>query len=75
MAMDTASRRASAINLSCPWRGIWPIPDGSIGQGDRLQTAFMYAGIPGDEVPDASSSVSAVSGIRPLLSACSGLRR
>lgn len=73
MAMDTASKRSSAMNLRCPWRGLWPMPDGTIGQGDRSHTSFMYSGIPGDEVPESTTTVSAVSGIRPLMSAFCGL--
>lgn len=45
MAMDTASKRSSAINLNSPWRGLWPIPDGAISQGDRQAASFLYAGI------------------------------
>lgn len=43
--MDTANKRASAVNVRCPWRGILPFPDSSIDQGDRQTVAFMYAGI------------------------------
>ncbi len=43
--MDTAAKRASAVNISSPWRGILPFPDGVIGQGDRQTVAFMYSGI------------------------------
>jgi hypothetical protein len=45
MAIDTANKRSSAINISIPWRGMLPLPDGAIDQADRQHTAFMYAGI------------------------------
>lgn len=45
MAIDTANKRASAINVSSPWRSSLPFPDGVIAQLDRQHTAFMYAGI------------------------------
>lgn len=47
--MDTASKRSSAMNIGCPWRGLWPLPDGTVGQLDRQHTAFMYAGITAGE--------------------------
>lgn len=43
--MDTATKRASAINISSPWRGILPLPDGSIDAIDRQVVSFMYGGI------------------------------
>ena len=43
--MDTANKRMSAINVASPWRGLLPIPDGAIAQGDRQHVALMYAGI------------------------------
>lgn len=45
MAVDTALKRASVINVSSPWRGILPLPDGVMGQGDRQVVALMYSGI------------------------------
>jgi hypothetical protein len=45
MAIDTAAKRASAINPGSPWRAHVPFPDGAIGQGDRQATAFWYSGI------------------------------
>lgn len=45
MAIDSASKRASAMNISCPWRSSLPLPDGTIDQGDRQHAAFMYSGI------------------------------
>jgi hypothetical protein len=45
MAIDTAAKRASAINPGSPWRAHVPFPDGAIGQGDRQAVAFWYSGI------------------------------
>lgn len=45
MAIDTANKRASAIHVSMPWRGMLPLPDGSLNQADRQQTDLMYRGI------------------------------
>lgn len=45
MAIDTAAKRSSAINIASPWRSQIPFPDGAIGQGDRQAVAFFYSGI------------------------------
>lgn len=45
MAVDTANKRSSAINVSSPWRSRLPFPDGTIDQGDRQHVAYMYSGI------------------------------
>ena len=46
MALDTRDKRASAIHVGMPWRGLLPLPDGAaLDQGDRQQVAFMYRGI------------------------------
>ena len=43
--LDTQAKRASAVMISLPFRGILPAPDGSIGSADRQHLAFLYAGI------------------------------
>ena len=43
--MNTRNNRSSAINVSQPWRGMLPNPDGTVGQADRQHVAYMYAGI------------------------------
>ena len=43
MAIDTALKRASAINVGSPWRGILPFPDGVIGAVDRPVVSFLYS--------------------------------
>lgn len=45
MALDTRDKRASAINVASPWRGLLPVPDGSLNQADRQHVAFLYRGI------------------------------
>jgi len=45
MAVDTRNKRAGAILVGIPWRGMLPLPDGAIDQADRQQTAFFYPGI------------------------------
>lgn len=45
MPIDTRDKRASAVHVSLPWRGMLPAPDGAINQGDRQHAAFMYRGI------------------------------
>jgi hypothetical protein len=44
MALDTANRRYSAVNVGSPWRGILPFPDGDVGYNDRKHVAFLYSG-------------------------------
>ena len=44
--LDTAAKRLSGINVSCPWRGFFPLPDGAItSAGDRQTAAYFYSGI------------------------------
>lgn len=45
MALDTRNKRSSAINVSIPWRGQLPDPNGSINQADRQQVGLHYSGI------------------------------
>lgn len=45
MALDTVSKRYSAINMFCPWRGIYPLPDGTLGPGDRQHLMFMCTAV------------------------------
>lgn len=42
--MDTRNKRSSAILVGMPWRCELPEPDGTVGEGDRAQVAFYYAG-------------------------------
>ena len=45
MPIDSRDKRASAISVTLPWRGMLPVPDGTLVQGDRQQVALMYRGI------------------------------
>lgn len=45
MAVDSVSKRGSAMNVGCPWRPVLPRPDGVIGYRDKQQTAYLYSGI------------------------------
>jgi hypothetical protein len=42
MALDTRNRRAAAIGVSLPWRGLLPVPDGAIDTSDRWQASYMF---------------------------------
>ncbi len=60
MAIDTAAKRYSALNPGNPWRGVFPLPDGTIGAQDRANIVWLYngisfAGAPSDTTPDAFS--------------------
>lgn len=43
--MDTPSKRLSTLDWDQVWNSGLPIPDGSIGQGDRFQGTWTYSGI------------------------------
>lgn len=45
MPVDTRNKRSSAIQTMIPWRGMLPVPDGTVGQADRQHVAYIYAGI------------------------------
>lgn len=45
MAVDTAAKRSSAINVGSPWRARLPFPDGTISGADRQVVVFLYSGI------------------------------
>lgn len=49
MALDTATKRATAVNVGSPWRSILPFPDGTIDAGDRAGAAFFYSGLAAGE--------------------------
>jgi hypothetical protein len=45
MALDTQNKRLSVIHLGSPWRGMLPLPDGSLAsQADRQHIMFLYRG-------------------------------
>lgn len=45
MAIDTRDKRSSAVNITLPWRGLYPAPDGALDQADRQHVALLYRGI------------------------------
>ena len=45
MAIDTRNKRASAIGVSLPWRGLFPLPDAVISVDDRVLLGGYYSGI------------------------------
>src|SRR3990170_313673 len=45
MNLDTREKRASGVHVGLAWRGLLPLPDGTLDQADRQQTAAFYAGI------------------------------
>lgn len=45
MALDTASKRFSAIHHGIPWRGLGYFPTGTIDASERLGLLWLYSGI------------------------------
>lgn len=45
MPIDTRNKRASAVHVGVPHRGLLPLPDGTVAAADWVQTARFYAGI------------------------------
>lgn len=43
--LDTRNKRGSAIGFDQMRPGIYPNPDGTLGQADRQQIAYKYPGI------------------------------
>lgn len=42
MALDTQDKRAAAIHVGLPWRGLLPQPDaGALDAGDRQQVCYL----------------------------------
>lgn len=58
MALDTALKRASAVNVGCPWRGILPFPDGSVDQPDRQVVPVLYSGIEAVEPSEETANIA-----------------
>lgn len=64
MAIDTALKRLSAINVGSPWRSLLPLPDGTVGQPDRQVVPFMYSGIAAGAAVTPVIVVSTPGGVR-----------
>lgn len=45
MAIDTAAKRYSALNVLSPWRGLNYFPTGVVGQAERQAVLRLYSGI------------------------------
>jgi hypothetical protein len=45
MAIDTAEKRFSIVDLSSPWRVQTVVPSGTVDESERAHFIFMYAGI------------------------------
>lgn len=45
MAIDTATRRSSALLVGLPFRVSLAPPDGADSDGDRAQAAYLYHGL------------------------------
>jgi hypothetical protein len=41
MALDTAVKRNSALNITIPWRSL-PLPTGTVSSGERLGLLYLY---------------------------------
>ena len=60
--LDTPLKRLSGINPSCPWRGLFPLPDGTISKADRQTTAYFYSGIAASAPPTTAAITGTVIG-------------
>ena len=65
MALDSRENRASAVHVGLPWRGLYPIGDGTISQADRQQTAAFYAGVLAGGPPPAPTVEAYTQAIPP----------
>jgi len=45
MAIDSPAKRSSALDHEEVWQWGAPLPDGTIGQGDRQHSIWSYSGI------------------------------
>lgn len=45
MAVDTAAKRYSALNVLSPWRGLNYFPTGAVPQAERQAVIYLYSGI------------------------------
>lgn len=45
MALDTAAKRFSIMNVTMPWRTHMVVPDATFPQGERQASQWQYSGI------------------------------
>lgn len=69
MAVDTRSKRASAVSFDLPFVMALPLPDGVLGQGDRAHLAMSYSGITSTSTPGEEGTGTVPPGINPNPSA------
>jgi len=53
------------MNPAMPWRGLWPLPDGTVGTGDRAMADFMYFTAGGGGTPPVSGASDYIPTWRP----------
>lgn len=58
MAIDNKNKRLSAINVSLPWRGMYPVPDGSLDNGDRQTIVGLYRGLENAFISISSAAIA-----------------
>lgn len=42
MAIDTDTRKFSAMNTGCPWRGVNNVPSGALDEPEQFSLAYLY---------------------------------
>lgn len=58
MPADTAAKRFSAMNISCPWRGCNVVPNALIPQGERQAVMYYYSGILAGQITFTGGDIS-----------------
>ena len=43
--LDTRNKRSSGLHVTLPWRGLFPLPDGTVSAADRQHADGQYSGI------------------------------
>lgn len=54
MALDTDTRKFSALNVGSPWRGICNIPSGSMGEEEQFSLLHLYNEFAAADGPDTT---------------------
>lgn len=74
MAIDSADKRASAIHMMLPFRGMLPLPDAVIGAGDRAELSLLYRGEvqPGSDTGSAGVQTYFISNMQRLMNRMGG---
>ena len=69
MAIDTATKRYSALNVNSPWRGSNLVPNAAFPQGSRQAAAYLYSGILAGGYTSSPSNEPSSMGMIPQVSA------